>query len=134
MAVGLVIVSHSARLAEGVAELAGQMAQGKVAIAAAGGTFEGALGTSVDKILAALYEVDGPDGIVVLLDLGSAVMATEMAVEAYGQDHRHHIVISPAPLVEGAVIAAIEASIGNSLQEVAEAAASAYSLPKVHHT
>jgi len=120
-------------LAEGVAELAGQMVQGKVAIAAAGGTPEGALGTSVDKIMAALHEVDGPEGIIVLLDLGSAVMATEMAVEAYGHDQRHRIVISSAPLVEGAVIAAIEASIGNSLQEVAEAAASAYSLPKVQN-
>ena len=130
MTVGLVIVSHSARLAEGVAELAGQMAQGKVAIAVAGGTAEGTLGTSVEKIISALQQVDGPEGILVLLDLGSAVMATEMAVEAFAQDQRHHIVISSAPLVEGAVIAAVEASIGNSLQEVAEAAASAYTLPK----
>lgn len=132
MTVSLVIVSHSVRLAEGVAELAGQMAQGKVGIAAAGGTAEGALGTSVEKIVAALRQVDGPDGILVLLDLGSAVMATEMAVEAFAQDSQHPVVISPAPLVEGAVIAAVEASIGNSLQEVAEAAASAYTLPKVH--
>jgi PTS hybrid protein len=132
MPVGLVIVSHSARLAEGVAELAGQMAQEKVAIAAAGGTADGSLGTSVEKILNALHAVDGPDGILVLLDLGSAVMATEMAVEAFAPDWQHHIVISPAPLVEGAVIAAVEASIGNSLDEVAEAAASAYSLPKIH--
>jgi PTS hybrid protein len=132
MTVGLVIVSHSSRLAEGVAELAGQMAQGKVAIAVAGGTLEGGLGTSVDKIVSALHEVDGPEGILVLLDLGSAVMATEMAVEAFAQASQHPVVISPAPLVEGAVIAAVEASIGNSLQEVAEAAASAYTLPKVH--
>jgi PTS hybrid protein len=132
MTVGLVIVSHSARLAEGVAELAGQMAQGKVAIATAGGTTDGALGTSVEKIISALQQVDGPEGILVLLDLGSAVMATEMAVEEFAKDQRHRVVISPAPLVEGAVIAAVEASIGNSLQEVAEAAASAYTLPKVH--
>ena len=132
MAVGLVIVSHSAHLAEGVAELAGQMAQGKVAIAVAGGTAEGRLGTSFEKILDALRQVDGPDGILVLLDLGSAVMATEMAVEAFAHDSPHAVVISPAPIVEGAVIAAVEASVGNSLQEVAEAAASAYSLPKVN--
>jgi len=132
MTVGLVIVSHSALLAEGVAELAGQMAQDKVAIAAAGGTLDGGLGTSVEKILDALQRVDGPDGTLVLLDLGSAVMATEMAVETFAADSRHRVVISPAPLVEGAVIAAVESSIGNSLQEVAEAAASAYSLPKVH--
>ncbi len=105
MSVGLVIVSHSSRLAEGVAELAEQMAQGKVPIAVAGGTADGALGTSVDKILQALHDVDGPEGILVLLDLGSAVMATEMAVEAFTQESRHLVVISPAPLVEGAVIA-----------------------------
>ncbi len=132
MAVGLVIVSHSARLAEGVAELAGQMAHGKVAIAVAGGTAEGGLGTSVEKILGALRQVDGPDGILVLLDLGSAVMAAEMAVEAFAQDSPHAVTISPAPLVEGAVIAAVEASVGNSLLEVAEAAASAYTMPKLN--
>ena len=132
MSVSLVIVSHSTRLAEGVAELAGQMAHGKVAIAVAGGTAEGGLGTSVEKILAALYLVDGPDGILVLLDLGSAVMATEMAIEAFVHNSEHMVTISPAPLVEGAVIAAVEASVGNSLQEVAEAAASAYTLSKVN--
>ncbi len=131
MTVGIVIVSHSARLAEGVAELAGQMAQGKVAIAVAGGASDGSLGTSVEKIVAALHEVDGPDGTIVLLDLGSAVMATEMAVEAFAMDQPHRILISSAPLVEGAVIAAVEASIGNSLDEVAEAAADAVTLPKV---
>ena len=132
MAVGIVIVSHSAQLAEGVAELAGQMAQGKVTIAVAGGTAEGRLGTSVEKILAALHQVDGPDGILVLLDLGSAVMATEMAVEAFAHDSPYVVVtISPAPLVEGAVIAAVEASVGNSLEEVAEAAVAAATLPKI---
>jgi dihydroxyacetone kinase phosphotransfer subunit len=124
-------VSHSERLAEGVAELAGQMAQGKVRIATAGGTAEGQLGTSVDKIIDALHKADSPDGILVLLDLGSAVMAAEMAVEVFTAASPHPVTISSAPLVEGAVIAAVEASIGNSLPEVAEAAISASTLPKV---
>lgn len=137
MTVSLVIVSHSRRLAEGVAELAGQMAQGKVAIATAGGMAGDELGTSVDKITNALHEVDGSDGILVLLDLGSAVMATEMAIESFllaiasNGEESPLIMVSSAPLVEGAVIAAVEASIGNSLQEVADAAATAYTLPKV---
>jgi PTS hybrid protein len=132
MAIGLVIVSHSARLAEGVVELAGQMAQGNVTIAAAGGTADGSLGTSMEKVLEALHQVDSPEGILVLLDLGSAVMTTEMAVEAFATEQpSHRIIISPAPLVEGAVIAAVEASIGNSLDEVAEAAANAHMLPKL---
>lgn len=130
MAVSLVIVSHSARLAEGVAELAGQMASGKVAIAAAGGTADGSLGTSLEKVLAALEQVDGPDGTLVLLDLGSAAMVAEMAVETFTAHYR--VMLSSASLVEGAVIAAVEASIGNSLEEVAEAAAAAHTLPKLH--
>ena len=132
MSVSLVIVSHSMRLAEGVVELAAQMALGKVAIVAAGGTIDGTLGTSVDKILDALQQVDGSDGILLLLDLGSAVMAAEMAIETFTHEHHYQVMISSAPLVEGAVVAAVEASIGNSLQEVAEAAASAITLPKFH--
>ncbi|HEX7737447.1 MAG TPA: dihydroxyacetone kinase phosphoryl donor subunit DhaM [Ktedonobacteraceae bacterium] len=132
MTVSLVVVSHSAKLAEGVVELAGQMTHGKVAIAAAGGTSDGTLGTSVEHILAALEQVAGPDGTLILLDLGSAVMATEMAVEQFVQSGACPVTISPAPLVEGAVIAAVEASIGNSLAEVADAALGALSLPKLH--
>lgn len=132
MAIGLVIVSHSAKLAEGVVELAGQMVQGEVAIATAGGAADGSLGTSMEKVLDALRQVDSADGILVLLDLGSAVMTTEMAVEAFNAEQpSHRIIISPAPLVEGAVIAAVEASIGNSLDEVAAAAANAHMLPKL---
>src|SRR5689334_12460208 len=100
MAIGLVIVSHSAKLAEGAAELARQMAQGKVAIATAGGAADGSLGTSMDKVLEALHRADSPDGILVLLDLGSAVMTTEMAVETFNAEQSHRVVISPAPLVE----------------------------------
>lgn len=129
MTVSLVIVSHSARLAEGVAELAGQMAQEQVAIVAAGGTNDGALGTSMEKVLSALQQVDSEDGVLILLDLGSAVMTTEMAVETF--EHPERVLISSAPLVEGAVVAAVEASAGSSLQEVAEAAAQAHMIPKV---
>jgi dihydroxyacetone kinase phosphotransfer subunit len=119
MAIGLVIVSHSVKLAEGVAELAGQMAQG-VAIATAGGAADGSLGTVMEKVLEALHQVDSADGILVLLDLGSAVMTTEMAVEAFtAEQPSHRVIISPAPLVEG------------SLDEVAAAAANAHMLPKL---
>ncbi len=133
MAVSLVVVSHSAKLAEGVVELAGQMAQGKVAIAAAGGTAEGELGTSVEKILAALQQVASPQGTLLLLDLGSAIMAAEIAVEQFSHEHGYRVTISSAPLVEGTVIAAVEASIGSSLEEVADAALNAITLPKLHN-
>jgi phosphoenolpyruvate-protein phosphotransferase/dihydroxyacetone kinase phosphotransfer subunit len=122
MTVGLVIVSHSTQLAAGVAELAGQMAQGKTRIAAAGGAVDDALGTSVDKILAAIESVAGPDGVLVLLDLGSAILSTEMALELLDDDQRSRIRLSSAPLVEGAVAAALEASLGHTLAEVQQAA------------
>lgn len=130
VAVSLVIVSHSQKLAEGVAELAAQMANGKTIIATAGGAADGSLGTSADKVLQALAQAESADGILVLVDLGSAGMAVEMALESLTPDHRERVRVSSAPLVEGAVIAAVEASIGSSLDEVAEAASNAEALSK----
>ncbi|TMC82415.1 MAG: HPr family phosphocarrier protein, partial [Chloroflexi bacterium] len=122
MTVGLVIVSHSTQLAAGVAELAGQMTQGKTPISPAGGAVDNILGTSADKILAAIQAVDGPDGVLVLLDLGSAVLAAEMALEFLDSEQQQRVLLSFAPLVEGAVAAAVEASLGHSLAEVKQAA------------
>lgn len=124
MTVGLVIVSHSAELAEGVARLAGQMAQGKTPIATAGGTLDDVLGTSVERIMAAIQSVGGPDGVLILLDLGSAILSTEMALEMLNEEQRSQVRISFAPLVEGAVTAALEASLGRSLAQVQQAAES----------
>ncbi len=114
-----------------MAELAGQMAQGGVTIAAAGGTEGGGLGTSIERVTAALQKVASPDGILVLLDLGSAVMITEMAIETLGEEEKKRVVISSAPLVEGAVLAAVEAAAGSSLQEVVEAANEGVAMPKI---
>ncbi|MEO8973882.1 MAG: phosphoenolpyruvate--protein phosphotransferase [Ktedonobacteraceae bacterium] len=122
MPVGLVIVSHSAQLAAGVAELAGQMTQGKIPIATAGGAGNGILGTSVETILTAIQSVDGPDGVLVLLDLGSAILSTEMALEMLDDDQRNHVLLSSAPMVEGAIAAAVESSLGRTLAEVKLAA------------
>ncbi len=130
MAVGIVIISHSARLAEGVVELAGQMAQGDIKLVAAGGTDDGSLGTSINKVNAALQQVAGPEGVLILLDLGSAAMITEMAVESLSEEQRQLVIVSSAPLVEGAVLAAVEAASGSTLAEVAEAAMQGAAMPK----
>jgi dihydroxyacetone kinase phosphotransfer subunit len=122
MTVGLVIVSHSAQLAAGVAELAGQMVQGKIPIAAAGGGMDDILGTSADKILSAIQSLENADGVLVLLDLGSAILSTEMALEMLGEEESKRVRLSFAPLVEGAVAAALEAALGHSLAEVQRAA------------
>jgi len=124
--VSLLIVSHSAQLAAGVREFAEQVAGGKVQIADAGGAADGSLGTSVDHIRERLRQVASPDGTLVLVDLGSAVLGVEMAIEALGAGR---VQISDAPLVEGAYLAAIEASAeGATLAQVAAAALQAREL------
>jgi dihydroxyacetone kinase phosphotransfer subunit len=131
MAVGLVIVSHSARLAEGVVELAGQMAHGNVRLLAAGGTDEGELGTSLAKVLDALERADGGSGVLVLVDLGSAALVAEMALDQLPPWRQERVRVSNAPLVEGAVLAAVEASIGASLDAVTATAEEATTLDKL---
>src|SRR6266487_6299031 len=96
MTVGLVIVAHSAQLAAGVVELSGQMTQGKTSIAAAGGAADDVLGTSADKILAAIQSVGGPDGVLVLLDLGSAILSAEMVLEMLDIEQQHRVMLSCA--------------------------------------
>ena len=126
--VGLVVVSHSSRIAEGTAELAGQMAGPDVRIVPAGGMEDGAIGTDAARIAVAIGEADAGAGVVVLADLGSAVLATRTALELLGDPE--NVRLSRGPIVEGAVIAAVQASTGSSLDEVLEAAEGAASLPK----
>ena len=128
--VSLVLVSHSRQLAEGVRELAAQMTQGKVKIGVAGGTADGRLGTDATAIVGAIQEVRGPEGVLVLVDLGSAVLSTQMAIEQL-PDGDGRVVLSNAPFVEGAVIAAVEASIDTDLDGVATAALGAREMEKV---
>jgi len=119
--VGLVIVSHSAALADGVAELAREMGGGEVAIESAGGLEDGAIGTDAERVRLAVERARSPDGVLVLMDLGSALMSAEMAVEMVEPDGGP-VVLCGAPLVEGAVAAAARARAGASLDEVAREA------------
>lgn len=112
--VGIVVVSHSQKLAEGAVELA-KLMSGDADIVAAGGLEDGQMGTSFERILAAVEEVHGEDGVAVLMDMGSAVMTTEMVIEALGYDD---VVMIDGPVVEGAIVAALESSLGTPLQEL----------------
>ncbi|WP_298820691.1 dihydroxyacetone kinase phosphoryl donor subunit DhaM [Chloroflexus sp.] len=128
--IGLLIVSHSARLAEGVQEFVGQISGGQVPIVAAGGVDDGALGTSVERILNGLEQLRSVDGILALVDLGSAVLSVETALEQFTGPP---VQISNAPLVEGAYLAAVEATnVGATLELVAAAALQARELIKVY--
>jgi PTS hybrid protein len=116
--VGIVLVSHSPELAAGLAELAGQMAGPEVEIEAAGGGPDGRLGTDGDRVRDAIRHADRGDGVVVLGDLGSAILTIRHVLEGMNGSVR----LADAPLVEGAVAAAVVASAGLALDEVAKAA------------
>jgi len=120
--VGLVIVSHSAKLAEGVVELAAQMAP-DVPLLAAGGLPDGGVGTDFAAVSAALADADRGAGVVLLFDLGSARMTADMVVETLDDPSR--AVVADAPLVEGAVAAAVAAAGGADLAAVVAAAVAA---------
>jgi PTS hybrid protein len=121
MNVGLVLVSHSARLAEGARELAEQVAQGEVPIVAVGGAEDGSLGTNALAIAEAIESMavaEGVSGVLVLMDLGSAVLSAETALEQLDEGLRDQVRMADAPFVEGAVAAAVEASLGSDLEAV----------------
>jgi PTS hybrid protein len=119
--VGIVLVSHSAALAEGTAELAGQIGGGTVAIATAGGTDDGRIGTSLAKVQRALALADAGAGVVILPDLGSSVL-TVRALLAESEDLPEPIAVADAPFVEGAVAATVTAAAGGDVKAVLSAA------------
>ncbi|HIY65554.1 MAG TPA: PTS-dependent dihydroxyacetone kinase phosphotransferase subunit DhaM [Candidatus Agrococcus pullicola] len=121
MSIDLVIVSHSAKIAEGIVELAGQMAP-DVRIHAVGGTDDGGIGTSFDRLEAA---VANTEEAVVLCDLGSAVMTAETVIEFLDEDRQSQIRLADAPIVEGTIAAAVQAQTGGALAAVLDAAESA---------
>ena len=117
--VGLVIVSHSENLAKSVVELTSIMAPG-ARIAPAGGMDDGGVGTSFEKIQAAIDSVYSDDGVLVLVDLGSAVMTTEMVIEMF---EGKKVEMVDCPLVEGAVVATIDSAGGMSFDDIKTALA-----------
>ena len=121
--VGIVLVSHSAELAAGAAHLAAQVCGGTVTIVSAGGTDDGDLGTSAAKVARGIAEAEHGAGVVVLPDLGSAVLTVRAVLEDYGE--AGSVMLADAPFVEGAVAAAVLAGTGADLAEVVAAAVEA---------
>jgi PTS hybrid protein len=126
--VGIVLVSHSAELAAGAAHLAAQVSGGTVTIIAAGGTDEGGLGTSAAKVTRALRLADSGAGVVVLPDLGSAVLTVRAVLEDHGG---HSVLLADAPFVEGAVAATVTAAAGGDIKAVVAAAEEARHVRKL---
>src|SRR5438874_11028090 len=131
--VGIVVVSHSRALARAAVELAGQMLHGQgPTIAIAAGLDETTLGTDAVQVKEAIEQVDGPGGVVVLLDLGSAVLSAELALDLLDSAIRERVVLSAAPLVEGLVAAVVTAAGGGTATEVAAEAAGALAGKQAH--
>lgn len=124
--VGIVIVSHSQKLAESIAELTKMMADG-APVAAAGGLEDGTFGTSYDRIKAAVDEVYSEDGVIVLMDMGSAVMTTEMVLDEYDASK---VCMADAPIVESAVAASVSALCGSDLETILEELEDVKTTPK----
>jgi PTS hybrid protein len=125
--IGIVLVSHSATLAQGLAEMLAAIGSEDVPVAVAGGAAHGGLGTSVEFIQAAIDAADHGDGVVIIPDLGSSVLSAKTVLE---NANGRRAVLVDAPFVEGAVAAAVTAASGASLEEVAEAARQARDVPK----
>jgi dihydroxyacetone kinase phosphotransfer subunit len=116
--VGIVIVSHSPLVAEGAAQMVREMVGDEVPLAHCGGNPDGGLGTSVEKIIAAIEAAWSEKGVAVLVDLGGAETNSEMAIELLPEERQARVVVCNAPIVEGAVMAATEASSGSTLDQV----------------
>lgn len=126
--VNILLVSHSHQLAKGVAELVRQMAPSdtvKIAVAAGIGDNNEELGTNAAEIMEKLIELQSPEGILVLMDLGSALLSTDMALEMLEDDQKANIRMCPAPFVEGAIAAGVQANMGADLEAVYREAMSA---------
>lgn len=120
--VGVVIVSHSSKVAEGAADMVRQMVGEEVPLAWTGGNPSGGLGTDVAQIMSAIERAWSSAGVVVLVDLGGAETNSEVAIEMLPEDWRGKVLICNAPVVEGAVLAATEAAGGSSVELVRETA------------
>lgn len=128
--VGIVVVSHSALAAAGICEMSRQMAGRDQQILAAGGLEDGSLGTDAMRIADAIRIADSGDGVLVTVDLGSALLSAETALEFLDEPLRSRVKIADGPVLEGTVVAAVQAMIGDSLESVLAAAEGARELRK----
>ncbi len=128
--VGLVLVSHSPKIAEGTAELVRQMA-GEVEMSAVGGDSDGGFGTDPERIQDAIERLE-VDEVLVFMDLGSAVLSAETVLEMLSSETSDKVRLVDAPFVEGAFAAGVLASAGSDAEECVEAAAEARTESKLH--
>ena len=130
--VGLVIVSHSYKIAEGIKDLTDQVAPTHKGIIAAGGMEDKSIGTDAVKISEAIKQAESGDGVVVLADLGSGIMSAETAIELLDDGEEINAKLVDAPIVEGSIAAAVTAACGSKLEEVITAAEQTKAVKKIN--
>jgi len=116
--VGILVVSHSIEIAQGVEKLARQMVGDSFPLQVVGGTKDGQLGTEADSIREALEDLDQGDGVIVLADMGSAVMNVEFAFDLFPSEQQDRFAIANAPVVEGTISAALQAKTGKKIKKI----------------
>ncbi len=122
--VGIVIVSHSQKVAEGIKEIAEEMNDGSVMIKAAGGVDEndGRIGTNAIRIKEAIEEASLKENVLIFVDMGSAAMNTELALDMLDLEIKKKVRMIDAPLIEGVIAATIQATITNNLEDIVKTA------------
>ncbi|GFN36093.1 dihydroxyacetone kinase phosphoryl donor subunit DhaM [Tepidimicrobium xylanilyticum] len=129
--IGLVVVSHSRKIAEGVVELIYEMVDKDFKIIPAGGTSDGRIGTDPIMIKEAIEKAYDGDGIGIIVDIGSSLMNAELAIELLEEEIRKKVIILDTPIVEGSISVAVQAYISNNMEEVLKAAEEARTTKKL---
>mgnify|MGYP000913103923 CR=1 FL=1 len=120
--IGIVIVSHSTKISEGIVELCYEMVDKNMKILSAGGTADGRIGTDPILIKSAIESVYDEDGVVILADIGSSIMNVEMAKELLDEEMQEKIYILDTPIVEGSIAVAVQAYISNNIEDILDSA------------
>ena len=126
--IGIVVVSHSSKVAEGVVDIAKQVSNEAIPIMAAGGTSDGRIGTDAMKIKDAIESVDQGNGVLIFVDLGSAILSAETAIDLLGAES---VEIVDAPLVEGVIASAVQVTITNDIEDIKRVAHESKNMNKV---
>lgn len=129
--IGVVIVSHSEYIANGLKDLVNEMNDGTVPVIAAGGADGGRIGTSAIRIQNAIESLEDCDHILIYADLGSSVLSAETAIDIVDEDLAEKVQIVDAPIVEGALAGVVQATISDDVNEVIHVSEEARNTHKV---
>ena len=118
--IGLILVSHSEKITDGIKDLVIEMTKDAVPIISAGGTSDGRLGTSADKVVDAINELSNCNNILIFTDIGSSIMSSEIALDLVDEELKNKCILVDAPMVEGAFVAGVQSMVSDDVDLVLE--------------